>query len=239
MTKTLLQQKKPDVIVKGKEVMRKTAIILSFVLLFLVAVEATSVNFAKANPAPLFSFPTAPITTPPEIIVNSPVQNQTYNTTVMLSITIIKPEIWFAIDVGSHSDGSPINQSFVNITSVYYAIDDGEPKNITMHDLTSVWSTTPTLTLNLSTTIPLEVGAHTLKVGLEADSYYVVRYTMNLSDALSSVKLYAEAVTVNFMVAKDPETQFESFPMIPIAAYATTIAIVSIGSIILYRKRKH
>jgi len=218
--------------------MRKTAIILSLIILFLIAVEATSVNLAKANPAPLFSFPTAPIKTPPKIIVTSPVQNQTYNTTVGLSITIIKPEIWFAIGVGHHSDGSPINQSFVNITSVYYAIDDGEPKNITMHDLTSVWSTTPTLTLNLSTTLPLEVGAHTLKVGLEADSYYVVRYTMNLSDALSSVKLYAEAVPVNFRVATDPEIQLEYSLMIPIAAFAVTIATVSLGSIILFKKRK-
>jgi hypothetical protein len=219
--------------------MRKTAVTLSLVLLFLVGVGATSVNLARANPAPLFSFPTEPITTPPTIIVNSPVQNQTYNTTVEFSLTIIKPETWFAIDVGSHLDGSPINQAFVNVTSVYYAIDDGERQNITLHDITSLWDTTPTMTLNLSTALPMAAGAHTLKVGLEADSYYVVRYTYNFSDALASVKLHAETAPLNFRVATDLEIQLESLPIVPIAASVAAIAIVSIGSLIFFKKRKH
>lgn len=219
--------------------MRKTAIILSLVLLFSVAVGATSINLAKANPAPLFSFPTEPISTPPTIIVNSPVQNQTCNTTVALSVTIIKPETWFGIDVGSHLDGSPINQAFVNITSVYYVIDDCERQNITVHDITSLWDTTPTLTLNLSATLPVTAGAHTLKVGLEADRYYVVSYTYNFSDALSSVKLYAESVPINFRVATDLEIQLASFPIMPIAASVATIAVISIVSFIYFKKRKH
>ena len=219
--------------------MQKTAALtLALALLFSVVTVAIFANLAKANPAPLFSFPTEPITTPPTIVVTSPVQNQTYNTTVGLSLTIIKPETWFAVDVGHHSDGSPINQTFVNITSVYYVIDGGERQNITVHDVTSLWDTTPTLTLNLSTTLPMAVGNHNLKVGLEADSCYVVRYTYNFSDALSSVKLHAEAAPVNFRVAMDIGIQLESFPITPIAASVATVAIVSLGSLVYFKKRK-
>jgi hypothetical protein len=220
--------------------MKREASTLTLVmaLLFSSAVGALSVNLVKANPAPLFSFPTESITTPPTIVVTSPVQNQTYNTTVGLSLTIIKPETWFAIDVGHHSDGSPINQTFVNITSVYYVIDGGQRQNITVHDVTSLWDTTPTLTLNLSTALPMAVGTHNLEVGLEADSYYVVRYTYNFSDALSSVKLHAEAAPINFRVATDLGIQLESFPITPIAASVATVAIVSLGSLVYFKKRK-
>ena len=217
--------------------MKKAAFTLSL-LLFSAAFGAMSVNLAKANPAPLFSFPTSPIMTQPTMILTSPVQNKICNTTVELSLTIVKPETWFGIDVGSHLDGSPINQAFVNISSVYYVVDNGERQNIAVHDITSLWDTTPTLTLNLSTTLPLSVGAHRVKVGLEADSYFVVSFTYNLSEALSSVKLHAESVPVNFIVASELEIQLSSFPILPVAVFIVAVVVAGAVLLVHYRKRR-
>ena len=219
---------------------KKVAIIgLTAVLLCSFVAGTLLVNTAIANPAPLFSFPTEPFMNLPTIIVTSPVQNQTCTSNeVQLTLTIIKPETWFAFDVFHHADHTPGTQTFVNITSIYYVLDDGERQNIALHDIDSLFDTPPTLTLNLSTTLPLAVGAHSIKVGLEADSYYVVRYTYNLSDALSSVKLHSESDPVNFRVATELELQLESFPLLPVSASATTVAITAFGLLAYFKKHK-
>src|SRR3989339_472159 len=98
-----------------------TALLIGF--LFLSFSGVILFNSAEANPAPLFSFPTEAIMTSPTILVTSPVQNQTYDAPSLdLTLTIIKPETWFAFNVGSHMDYTPISQTFVNITSIYYKI---------------------------------------------------------------------------------------------------------------------
>ena len=188
--------------------MQKTAALtLALALLFSVVTVAICANLAKANPAPLFSFPTAPVTTSPTITITSPLQDQTYNSTnEWLNISIVKPESWFAINVFHHEDHTPGSQTFVNITSVYYVLDTGERQNITVHDVDDLFDVAPVLTLNLSTmlplTTPLTTVDHSIKVGLEADSYYVARYVYNLYEALSSIKLTAETDAVNFTVTK-------------------------------------
>jgi hypothetical protein len=208
-----------------------------------------------ANPAPLFTFPTEPITTQPTIIVTSPVLNQTYaSTEMLLALTVIKPDTWFAFDAFSHEDHSPGTQTFVNITSVYYVIDDCERQTIPVHDITSLFDTAPTLTLNLSTVLPLATGTHNIKVGLEADSYYVVKYTYNLSDALSSIKLSAESTPVNFKIAARNEPRFDSNSTVIIAPenqpaepFPTTwlmltvgvAAVACIGVVVYLKKRNH
>jgi hypothetical protein len=239
LTKTLLQRKKPN-IKQGLSVEKRQLLTAAFIsaLLFSAVAGAMSVNLATANPAPLFSFPTEPVMNLPTIIVTSPVQNQTYTSNeVQLTLTIIKPETWFAFDVFHHADHTPGTQTFVNITSIYYVLDDGERQNITVHDIASLFDTPPTLTLNLSTILPLTVGAHSIKVGLEVDSYYVVRYTYNLSDALSSVKLHSESDPVNFRVATELELQLDSSPILPISASTVTVA-VGIGLLVYFKKRK-
>jgi hypothetical protein len=184
----------------------RTALTKAFVLalLFSLVAGALFVNLATANPAPLFSFPTEPITTLPTIVVHSPIQNQNYNSTnVWLNFTIVKPESWFAIDVGRHTE---LRETFVNITSIYFTVDGSEYQNIPVHDIDSLFDTDPTFNLTFSTMLPLATsGAHDVKLCLEADSYYVVRYVYNVSEALSNVKLYAESDAVNFTVAQSPQ----------------------------------
>lgn len=206
---------------------------LVLALLFSTVAGAIFVNLATANPAPLFAFPTEPITTLPTIVVHSPVQNQNYNSTnVWLNFTIVKPKSWFAINVASHADHSPLTETFVNITSIYFTVDGGESQNIPVHDIDSLFDTEPILSLNFSTMLPLAGGAHGVKVGLEADSYYVVSYVYNFSEALSSVRLYAKSNAVHFIVA-------ESFPTaLIVTASVATVAVVGAGLLVYFKKRK-
>jgi hypothetical protein len=222
--------------------MKRTALALSLILalLFSAVTGAVFIDLATANPAPLFAFPTEPVTTLPTIVVHSPVQNQTYSSTdVWLNFSIVKPETWFAIDVAHHADHSPLTETFVNITSVYYVVDGVERQNIPVHDIDSLFDTPPTLTLNFSTVLPLTVGAHTVKVSLQADSYYVVRY--DLSDPFSSVELYADSNPVNFTAELVIIAKPEPFPTIPfvVAASGASVAIVGVGLLVYFKKRKH
>jgi len=219
---------------------------LVLALLFSTVAGAVFVNLATANPAPLFAFSNEPKTTPPTIVVHSPVQNQNYNSTnVWLNFTIVKPESWFAIDVGSHADHSPLTETFVNISSVYFTVDGGERQNIPVHDIDSLFDAEPIFNLNFSTMLPLTAGAHTVKVGLEADSYYVVSYSYNFSEALSSVKLDAESYTVHLTVADSSDsdaadfTVADSFPTaLIVTAPAATVAMLGAGLMVYFKKRK-
>jgi hypothetical protein len=219
---------------------------LVLALLFSTVAGAIFVNLATANPAPLFAFPTEPITTLPTIVVHSPVQNQLYNSTdVWLNFTVVKPESWFAIDVGSHADHSPLSETFVNISSIYFTVDGGERQNISVHDIDSLFDTDPILNLNFSTMLPLAGGTHSVKVGLEANSYYLVIMSYDFSEALSSVKLYAESYVVNFAVAGSSDsdaadltlTEFSPTAII-ITASVTTVAMLSAGLLAHFKKRK-
>ncbi|HDQ06085.1 MAG TPA: hypothetical protein ENN36_05125 [Candidatus Bathyarchaeota archaeon] len=227
--------------------LKRTTLTKALILaLFSTVAGAIFVNLAKANPAPLFAFPTEPITTLPTIVVHSPVQNQSYNSTnVWLNFTVVKPESWFAIDVAHHADHSPLSETFVNITAIYFTVDGGERQNIPVHDVDSLFDMDPILNLNFSTMLPLTAGAHAVKVGLEADSHYVVSYVYNFSEALSSVKLYAELYAVNFTVAGSSDsdaadltlTEFSPTALI-ITASVTTVAMLSAGLLTYFKKRK-
>jgi len=220
---------------------------LVLALLFSTVAGAVFVNLVTANPAPLFAFPTKPITTLPTIVVHSPVQNQIYNSTnVWLNFTVVKPESWFAIDVGSHSDFSPLSETFVNITSVYFTVDGGERQNISVHDIDSLFDADPIFNLNFSTMLPLAAGEHDVKVGLEADSYYVVNYVYILSEALSSDRLCAESNSINFTVAGSSESAAINFAVagffptvLIVTASVATVAVVCAGLLVYFKKRKH
>jgi hypothetical protein len=186
--------------------MKRTALALTiiFALSFSAVAGGLSLNRATANPAPLFAFFRDPVTTLPTIVVHSPVQNQIYNSTsVWLNFSIIKPESWFAFNVGAHADGSPLTETFVNITSVYCLVD-GRLQSIQFHDIDSLFDTPPTLTLNFSTALPLVAGEHTVKVSCEATSYYlrmlksIYQGGYDWANSVESVELHADSETVNF-----------------------------------------
>ena len=206
---------------------------LTLILTLSLSYTALFVDLATANPAPLFAFPTEPITTPPTIVVHSPVENQAYDSTnVWLNFTIIKPEAWFAINVASHADYSPLTETFVNITSVYYVIDGIERQNISMHDVDSLFDTPPTLSLNFSILVPLTAGEHTVKVSVEAESYYVVNF-VDWLHPFSNVTLHADSQTIPFTVS-------QPFPTMTITAVSVvTASVIGVGLIVYFKRRRH
>ena len=187
--------------------MKKTALALTiiFALTFSAASGGLLFNLSTANPAPLFAFFRDPVTTLPTIVMHSPVQNQIYNY-VWLNFSIIKPESWFAFNAGAHADGSPITETFVNITSVYCLVH-GRLQIIQFHDIDSLFDTSPTLTLNFSTALPLVAGGHTVKVSCEATSYYLRTLKSiylggyDWANSVESIELHADSANVNFTKA--------------------------------------
>jgi hypothetical protein len=211
--------------------MKRTASAIISTFVSLSVIVAASVNLAMANPGPLLPFPYGePVTTPPTIVVYSPVQNQTYNSTdVWLNFTIIKPETWFP----SGPLAEHYNAVFGNVTSVYYIVDDGGRQDITVHDTDTLFIANSPRTLNFSTLLTLAEGVHSLKVSLEADSYYVVQTDQGFT--LRSIPLHGDSETTGFTVAVP-----ESFPTVPVvvASGASAVAIAA-GLVVYLRKRAH
>ena len=65
----------------------------------------------------------------------------------------------------------------------------------------------------------------------------MVSYTYNFSEALSSVRLYAESDAVNFTVAK-PEPQPEPFPTTLVVSSSASVALITGGLLVYFRSRK-
>ena len=109
--------------------------------------------------------------------MHSPLQNQNYDSSeVLLSFTIIKPDAWFTLPYnwGTDYEGNPLYVMFGNITSLHYVVENGERQNIPIHDISFVTDAFPNRTLTFSTNLTFAKGAHSVKVGLEADSYYSI-----------------------------------------------------------------
>ena len=223
---------------------------IAALLLSAVAV-AQLTNLAATIPVGLyFEFPTEPIRTPPAIVVHSPVPNQNYDSSeVLLNFTIIKPESWIKLPEeygGVDEQGNPLYVIFGNITSVYYIIDSGEPQNIPVHDLSYVAEAFPKRTLNFSISLTLGKGIHSVEVGLDADSYYLITEvytTENATDTnppgtviptgLSTIVLNGSSGIIRFAVEAP-----ESFPTVPVA-FASGVVVISMASIVYLKKRTH
>jgi hypothetical protein len=168
--------------------MKRKALALTLILALSVSTVAlqffsvTSANFIGA-----LILPNEPNTTPLTIVVHSPVQNETCNSTeVWLNFTIIKPKGFFG-----------------NVTSVWYTVDGGESQNIEVHDRFVNDSDSiflPIKELNFSSNLKLTAGAHNVKVSLEAQSFYI-DYVDRQGWIFPSVLVHAESETVNLTQA--------------------------------------
>jgi hypothetical protein len=221
---------------KGITVKKKWGLTAAFIsVLLLSAVAGTiAVDLVTANPGPLLFFPEDPVTTPPTIVVDSPVQNQTYKSTdLWLNFTIVKPDAWFP-----NRDWDVGNLIFGNITSVYYTLDGGQRQNISVCDTNSLFDASPTQTLHVSTNLTLAKGAHEVKVLFEANSYYVSDYA---NGTLSSVKVHGESEPATFTVLQEPqlepEPKPEPFPTeLVVGASGASVVIIGVGLLVYVKK---
>jgi hypothetical protein len=225
--------------------MKRTASTLAFALALTILIAQTMlVELSRANPMPELDFPTEPVLTPPTIVVHSPVKDQNGSPDdLWLNFTIVKPEEWIQLpgpNGGGDAYGNPLYDILGNVTKVYYAVDGGERQNISLYDTPSYFDNWPNRTLNFSTRLALEEGAHSIKLGFEADSYYLFindnpapgehRYS------IKSVVITGASDVINFSVV-EPGT----FPTVPVAAAssAAIVAVVAVaGLLIYYRKRR-
>jgi hypothetical protein len=163
----------------------------------LVASSTLMLSLATANPAPLFPFPWYnPDTAPPTLELHSPVQDANYDEpTVFLNVSVVKPETWFPNS--SIWDASYLNAVFGNVTAVYYRVDGGERQDFAVHDVDSLFEACSTYSLNYTANLTVTPGRHSIMVGVEANSYYVV--TGKTGYELEKYPLKADT-TVNFNV---------------------------------------
>jgi hypothetical protein len=192
---------------------RDLGLIFSLTILF----SAVSLGLVSANPAPLFPLPWEPVTTSPTIVVTSPVQNETYDST----------ELWLNFSVIVNDDNC-----YENITSVYFTVDGRDQQNITVKDIdTLFYPTARTLnfSLNLSN-LSLSSGMHNLTVNLDADSYYVL-YVPREGFTLPSVPVHSTSETVIFNVNR----QLHIDSLTATVIFTVPIAILAVYS---YRKIK-
>ena len=179
--------------------MKKTVIALSIILTLLLASTVVFVDLTKANPVWAQDWPWAPITTSPSIIVSSPVQNATYNSTnVSLHFTVTKPSDWFGPDSGNYT----VEYVFGKIKSVYYSVDDDENQSKFIDEGLLYYSTIPAQrTFCFSFPLNLTLGHHKVIVGVRAETYYIVN---PFSSSPASVAVQGISAPVNFSVALPP-----------------------------------
>jgi hypothetical protein len=209
---------------------KKAFITIAFISALLLSTIAGTqlAKMATANPTWGPDFPREPDTTPPTITLNSPLQNQTYNSpNVPLNFTVAKPETWFKENSNLWVLGK--------ITSVSYEVDGDEKQNLTVHDTTTYTASTyPPRTLNFSLSLTLPEGTHNMTVGVEAESYYVT--PDYLTGPPFSVTVHGEPETVNFTVAQ-PEPEKEPIPVMPLTiAFIASATVIAVGLLVYFKK---
>ena len=179
LTKTLLSQNKA-VISRGLHVNKK-ALTAAFILAlaFSAVAGVLLIKSATANPVYLLNFPADPVTSPPKIIFQSPINYKTYDSNpVWLVFTILEPESWRPPNNRTHMWYNTSNYfSLVKITSLSYTLDGNISKDIAIPDsriFIERYASKQPLTFSANETLP--VGAHNLVVNLEFDSYYRPAY---------------------------------------------------------------
>lgn len=176
---------------------RNTLALFILLLLFSCLLMFASINLVTANPAHLFHFPwDNPITTPPQIIIYSPDNNQSCNSpNLLLNFSVIKPDNWYY--GGVRATGVEV---FGKITAVYCILEDGQRYNFTVNDWDSPHDPCNKTSLDFSTNITFEsAGAHNIKVFAQAFTYYVI-YDQQFGFYIQNAHLKSESATVNFTI---------------------------------------
>jgi hypothetical protein len=212
------------------------ALILIGMLLFL-AISGMFILMTTANFIAYYQIPSKPDTNPPAVTVNSPMENQTVDSqNITLSFTVTKPETWIKWSTGYFVNGSENYIVLGNITSFYYVMDGVESQSIPVKDISTIYLADPQRTLSFSINLTLTEGHHSLYVCVDGETIYRKAYG-EITDPLLSNMVHGVSETINFTFAKPPEP--ESFPTaLVIAASGASIAIIGVGLLLYFRKRK-
>jgi hypothetical protein len=164
---------------------KKVTLIILVTVLLLSLATSNLVGLAKANPmASLWPwYRSEPITTPPIIVVHSPLQNGSADlTSPWLNFTVTKPRAWFTQALNDsyareHGWGGLDPEQYmscVKLTSYYYILDGTESKRFPVADRYQYFvnkSINPEETMSFSANFTLsDKGQHTVKVAVECEN---------------------------------------------------------------------
>ena len=221
--------------------MKKTTFMLALIMVLLSSAMgvASLVDFTKANPLYLSWYPSEPITTPPIITLQSPSQNQNYNSTnIWLNFTVSKPETWFSQTELSESYMPGTYMAVGRLISYHYILDGNESQNISVEDKFHRIDPPdkPEETLSFSINLNLTEGAHNITVIVESESTYVIE-EYRFSDSPKTTPILESSETAFFNIV---EPNAESFPTtFALAVSGLSLAVVSVGLLLYFKKRKH
>lgn len=178
--------------------MKKTTIVVFLAIIFL------TINLANANPIQFYYLPTQPVTTPPNIDIQSPIQGSIQNANITwLNLTITKPVSWFSNR--SEDEYHPIigyvpedYESLATIKSWHYELDNVTGQSYPVIDLYGS-RPTPKDSFSFSTALNLTEGFHNLTVIVQSESFFR-DIGSQIGDETYSKDFVAHSDTLNFTV---------------------------------------
>ena len=158
--------------------MKRTMLALAIVFLFCTSLvlEVQLVNLVKANPLYLTWYPTEPVTTPPIVVIQSPIQNQTVNSTAtVLNFTITKPDAWFTSSMFDYDPNKIM--AIGKLVSYHYVLDRVVSQEVSLEDNFGLrafmdYRDKPAASTSYSVNLTLAEGKHNITVTVNCASLF-------------------------------------------------------------------
>lgn len=202
--------------------MKRTVLALILALLFSAIAGTKIINLAESNPGIVV------ITSPPEINVLSPVENQTYpSNDVWLNFTVIRPADWLYNNSGVYLSQGRITYVQYSVwfhRDIVYFPAANVSEIIEVNDPLNAENPPSNFSFSLNLK-GLPDGQHRLEVSINGYFYSNRSHT-------------SRSQTISFTVYT-PEPEEEPFPAaIVAAASGATVTVIGISLLVYFRKRK-
>lgn len=214
--------------------MRRKAL-ASFMLLLLLVSMPQFFSLVKANPVP---YPPEPSQEFPTLKINSPKNGEVFTvTTAEINFSVTKPDSWNLYWLTA----IPVIGSYVVL--VYL---DGSLHS-RYFDPCSTGFPTQTISVYLN---KLTRGGHSVKIDVEAYTYYenptnptpgsYLTYSRNITETIHfTVNADLPTPTPSPTPSPRPTSKPESFPTTLVIAPVSIVAVVGVGLLIYFKKRKN
>jgi hypothetical protein len=213
----------------------------AFALLLTVIIAMSFLTLLTVEPVsaqPLWvelGVPTEPINAPPTIQINSPSENQTFDSAnVLLNFSVIIPHSWVRNDGPAY----PATDTHIwgNITSISFSLDGNPPQNLTFENMNVPYFGNSSQNLNFSAPLALTNGAHFIQVYVSGYTYYCLNPLDSVINPLQLASVPVEAnTTVNFYV-----TSASLSPTVPELSWLVIVpllvSVFAFAVVLRYRK---
>jgi hypothetical protein len=196
------------------------AVVLILAVLFSTIIGTQIVRLAEANPNWIW-----PEVSSPTINISSPVENQIYpSSDVWLRFNVTRPADWLYIS--SLNDGSEVYLSQGQINFVIYSVDgivDGIPDE---HESEKIGVNDPLNNVNPPSSFSFSFNLKGLQDGQHTVEVYTEGYVNGTGVGVNSQ-------TIHFTVYTP-----EPLPTTLVVAFVVLVAVIGIGLLVYFKKRK-